>query len=228
MKENPRPQEEEKKREKRKRYKVKQPASEPAIFCSSSSYFLVLSPHSTDPAAIVMDNSIMSPPQDPLAPEEPATALEKVLVYTRYAYPLALFIFFLVSLAWWGIKTSQSSRPSPPSVSGVYEAGRRNRKKRNDNGNDDGGGLFSRIAGRFPGGTMAKSKKGSDDKLTPTRKAVFNWLLVGVIVTFVANSANVILHALTTRGWWCGQAYVVRNHNLSFYFSPSSRLRRLG
>lgn len=151
-----------------------------------------------------MSPPLLLPPQQghPVA----LTTPETILLYTRYAYPLTLFVFFLVSLAWWGIKTSYSSKPSPPGVNGIYNG---HNRKRNGVGGDEAGGLFSSIAGRFPGGTAAKSKKGSDDKLTPMRRAVFNWLLLGVIVTFVANSANVILRALTNTGWWCGQAYVV-------------------
>lgn len=165
-----------------------------------------------------MSPSLLLPPQhrDLVA----LTTPETVLLYTRYAYPLTLFVFFLVSLAWWGIKTSFSSPPSPPGVNGIYNG--RNRKRNSGSiGADERRGLFSAIAGRFPGGTAAKSKKGTDDKLTPMRRAVFNWLLVGVIVTFVANSANVILRALTNTGWWCGQAYVV---SFFFCFATSSIL----
>lgn len=157
------------------------------------------------------------PSESPLEPGIPATSpLGEVILYTRYVYPLALFVFFLFTLAWWGISTSQSSRPSPPSVNGIYENGRRTRDTGSGN---DGPGLFARIAGRFPGGTPAKSKRGSSDKLTPTRKAVFNWLLVGIIMTFVLNSASVIFHALTTRGWWVGQAYVICTVSLLFIYA---------
>lgn len=45
--------------------------------------------------------------------------------------------------------------------------------------------------------------------LTPIRKALLSWGLVIVILSFIANSANIILHALVKAGWWCGQDVVV-------------------
>lgn len=42
-------------------------------------------------------------------------------------------------------------------------------------------------------------------------KHVFNWLSVGVLVTFLADSAIYILHVMVARSenWWRGQASVV-------------------
>lgn len=51
--------------------------------------------------------------------------------------------------------------------------------------------------------------KGKHVGLTPIRKAVLGWALVIVIMTYIANSANIILHALVKIGWWCGQDVVV-------------------
>jgi len=130
-----------------------------------------------------------------------------VVFYTHYAYPVSLFFFFIVALTWWGISTSEYSKPTPPPVTGIYENGK-GKKKRQSLGRTNSG-FCGRVAERFPGGAKAKGKKVADDKLTPLRKAAFNWLLVGVIFTFVANSTNVILHALTKKGWWCGKEYVV-------------------
>lgn len=70
----------------------------------------------------------------------------------------------------------------------------------------------------------AKGKRVVDDRLTPLRKAVLNWLLVGIIFTFVANSTNVILHALTKHGWWCGKDYVV---SLPLFFASIVADRKL-
>jgi ATP-binding cassette, subfamily B, vacuolar membrane transporter HMT1/ACLQ len=154
-------------------------------------------------------------------PHRPQSLAGDIVYFAHYYYPLALFCFFLTSLTWWGISTSGSSKPKPPPVTGVYENGKNKNKRastaaeRNGvNGDDNGGdngddGFFRRMAQRFPGGGKAKGIKAAEEKLTPMRKAVFNWLLVGVIITFVLNSANVILHALTKRGWWCGKDYVV-------------------
>jgi len=90
---------------------------------------------------------------------------------------------------------SESSKPAPPPVTGIYESGKR--KKKCQSSGRTKSGFCGRIAERFLGGAKAKGKKVADDKLTPLRKAAFNWLLVGVIFILVANSPNVILHALT-------------------------------
>ena len=46
---------------------------------------------------------------------------------------------------------------------------------------------------------------------SPLRKLVFYYLSTGVIVTFIANAVNIVIHALTKRdtGWWCGEATAV-------------------
>jgi len=60
--------------------------------------------------------------------------------------------------------------------------------------------------GRYGGGEGRQNKNVG---LTPIRKALLSWGLVIVILSFVANSANIILHALVKAGWWCGQDVVV-------------------
>lgn len=45
--------------------------------------------------------------------------------------------------------------------------------------------------------------------LTPMRRAMFHWAVVFVILSYMANAVNIILHALTKPGWWCGQDVVV-------------------
>jgi len=74
---------------------------------------------------------------------------------------------------------SKSSKPTPLPVTGIYESGKRKKKRQiSDRTNS---GFCGRIAERFPGGAKAKGKKVAGDKLTPLRKAAFNWVLVGVI-----------------------------------------------
>lgn len=127
-----------------------------------------------------------------------------LLVYTRYYYPLVLFFFFIISLTVWGIATSESSKPTPPPVNGIYSRVSRGSKKPKSETS-----TFKRIAARFPGG-IPHQKDADELRLGPIRKAVLNWLLTGVLVTLVANAVNVIMHALTsTAEWWCGKDYVV-------------------
>lgn len=48
-------------------------------------------------------------------------------------------------------------------------------------------------------------------EFSPGRKLVFLYLAAGLLATYVANGAEVILHALTMAedGWWCGKEMVV-------------------
>jgi hypothetical protein len=52
---------------------------------------------------------------------------------------------------------------------------------------------------------------------SPLRKLVFYYLSAGVILTFVANATNIVIHALTKRadGWWCGEPTAVSGSCIS-------------
>ncbi|KAF8545255.1 hypothetical protein BDD12DRAFT_871545 [Trichophaea hybrida] len=145
-----------------------------------------------DPNPAPLDHSVDTPP---------------LLLYTRYYYPLALFLFFIISLTAWGIVTSESSKPTPPPVNGIYNNGRR---WKNDRKNTSERGSFKRIAARFPGG-IPRQKAADEKRLGVFRKAALNWLLAGVLLTLVGNAVNVIMRALTNRDWWCGKDYVISN-----------------
>lgn len=137
------------------------------------------------------------------------TKTPPALKYTRYYYPLILFLFFVISLTAWGIATSQASAPKPPPVEAVLngdiDAVKRRRRRELAEKNT----WFKRFAARFPGGVTA-AREADEKRLSPLRKAIFNWLLVGVMITLLGNAVNVIMHALAKRGWWCGKDYVVR------------------
>ncbi|KAL7276231.1 ATP-binding cassette-type vacuolar membrane transporter Hmt1 [Rhizina undulata] len=158
-----------------------------------------------------MESTIFRPPGS-----APLTVSDKLLLYTHYIYPGFLFVFFLVSLTWWGIATSPS-RQRPPSVKGVYNGGPTGPAEV-----VNGKGWFQKFAARFPDGENSnKAAKGNVQgvvRLTAVRKAVFNWLLVGIIVTFLGDATNVVLHALTNRGWWCGKDYVLSTVSLMFIY----------
>jgi membrane protein YqaA with SNARE-associated domain len=60
----------------------------------------------------------------------------------------------------------------------------------------------------------AKEERDRKKKLkdfSPVRKLLFLHLSAGILATFVANGANIVVHALTKRenGWWCGEAMAV-------------------
>jgi ABC-type transport system involved in Fe-S cluster assembly fused permease/ATPase subunit len=54
-------------------------------------------------------------------------------------------------------------------------------------------------------------RKKVQDDVTPTQKRLFEWVSLAAALTFIANSVNVIVHALSSRKeqWWCGQAVVI-------------------
>lgn len=163
-----------------------------------------------------------------------SSSVQTILVFLRYAYPLVLFLFFMISLAVWGIKTSNKRPFTPPPTVPASKIGspRPSSPLINGNGSAQGNGQpktrtqtniseepqqqhDEKSMGRLKlwlTGRLEKKDGEGDRGLTPLRKAVMNWLLAGMIFTFVASSANIILHALTTEGWWCGQDVVVCGH----------------
>lgn len=141
-------------------------------------------------------------------PEE--TFTHPALRYARYYYPLILFLFFIISITWWGIATSEDSAPRPPPVKAVlngdHEAARRKRAR--EEAERKRKTPFMRIAVRFPGG-VPDLREADEGRLSGSRRAVWNWTLMAVMVTLGGNATNVVLHALAKRGWWCGKDYVV-------------------
>lgn len=113
----------------------------------------------------------------------------KFLDFLQYAYPIILLAFFLLAFTVRSIATSSST---------------------NSNGDEPAHG-----PGGKPLPLSKKAKKASTrdpgPELSRARKLVFEWLSVAACLTFVANTVNVIVHALydRKRGWWCGQAVVV-------------------
>lgn len=117
----------------------------------------------------------------------------------QYASPIILLFFFLVAF----------------SVRSVYIA---------DDSKEIGGPASSSDPGHppqlGPGGKALPARKlpRTDSSLAANldfsrpRKLLFNWLSVFTALTFVANAANICLHAIVKRreGWWCGEATVVR------------------
>ena len=113
----------------------------------------------------------------------------KFLDFLQDAYPIILLAFFLVAFTVRSIATSSTT---------------------NSNGDEPAYG---------PGGKpLPESKKAKKahkpdpgPELSRPRKLVFEWLSVAACLTFVADTINVIVHALYDRkqGWWCGQATVV-------------------
>ena len=128
-----------------------------------------------------------------MAPTEPwvsNTTAQAVLTYVHYAYPIILLFSFLLAFTVHSILTASKD----DTVQAVPD-------KTGPGGKP------------LPRNTSPSAKKGKQEALdfSPARKLVFDWLSIGVILTFLANSVIVIVHALTAKkhGWWCGQSTVV-------------------
>jgi hypothetical protein len=64
--------------------------------------------------------------------------------------------------------------------------------------------------------TKEEREKKKLKDFSPGRKLLFFYLSAGLLATFVANAANIIIHALTESengGWWCGEATAVSGHS---------------
>jgi hypothetical protein len=121
---------------------------------------------------------------------ENGSAPEVLLDIIHFNYPWVLLLIFLAAFVTNSVLTAESSTDiDEPVVLGP------------------GGKPLPRSAKKLK---EAKEKKKLKD-FSPYRKLLFAWLSAGVIVTFIANATNIIVHALTKRenGWWCGEATAV-------------------
>lgn len=117
---------------------------------------------------------------------DPHAALE-LLEYLRTSYPILLLLLFAVAfIANTVASARKANRPESPRMG--------------------------------PGGRPLPSRSRSSgirktQGFSNTVKRVFNWLSVGVLVTFLADATIYILHVMTARAehWWRGQSVVVRS-----------------
>ncbi|KAL8667541.1 MAG: hypothetical protein Q9168_007245 [Polycauliona sp. 1 TL-2023] len=113
---------------------------------------------------------------------------QSILIYTHFASPIILVVFFLVAFTAHSIATASvdSTVKDPKDQTGP------------------GGKPLPSTARKTSQETIALD-------FSPARKLLFNWLSVGTIATFLANAAVVIAHALVDRKehWWCGQSVAI-------------------
>ena len=117
----------------------------------------------------------------------PTTAL---LEAVHFNYPWIIVAVFLVAFLANSILTAETSNTSnAPTVTGP-------------------GG--KPLPGSAKKAKEEREKRKSED-FSPARKFVFIYLSVGVIITFIGNAINIVIHALSERenGWWCGEATAV-------------------
>lgn len=131
---------------------------------------------------------------------------QEIMVYTHYASPIILLIFFLVAFTAHSILTA--------SKEDVVQA------KPGQTG--PGGKPLPRTSS--PAAKAAREKKALD--FSPSRKLLFSWLSAGVVLTFLGNAGTVIVHALLDRkdNWWCGQAVVVCDSILLLHLWNSAHM----
>lgn len=109
-------------------------------------------------------------------------------MYTHFSSPIILLALFLIAFTAHSIITSSKDAVVQPSTSRTGPGGK-----------------------PLPNKAKETRRKNVLD-FSHARKLLFVWLSVGVIVTFVANAAVVILHAVLDRkeNWWCGESVAVR------------------
>ncbi|KAF2841008.1 heavy metal tolerance protein precursor [Patellaria atrata CBS 101060] len=124
----------------------------------------------------------------------------RILLVLHYAYPILLLFFFLSVFTAHGITAASNSNSNKPK---------------------------STILG--PGGkplpsldpTRGTKKKESKDDIPRHQKLMFEWISIITTITFLANTVNVIVHAIYSRkdSWWCGQSVVIYIVGSFFVFS---------
>ncbi|TVY58761.1 ABC transporter aclQ [Lachnellula suecica] len=128
---------------------------------------------------------------------------EHILKIVQANYAWLLFVVFLTVFVTNTVLTAEhSSESNEPILTGP------------------GGKPLPRSARKYKE-ELQRRKKLED--FSPARKAAFLYLSAGVLATFLANGANIVVHALSMRdgknGWWCGQATAVYVFASAFFFS---------
>ena len=132
------------------------------------------------------------------------TLARQILIYLHFTSPLFLLTLFLVAFTAYGIATA-SSNPEIQAGKAEHTSPRRDSLPRKT----------------LPSTKRLRKEQAID--FSPTRKQLFAWLSVGIILTFLANATIVVLHAVIARkeNWWCGESVVVNHLNPSKHSHPA-------
>jgi hypothetical protein len=120
------------------------------------------------------------------------STVTELLDVVQFNYPWVLFVVFLVAFFANSILSAEpSSESKEPLLLGP------------------GGKPLPRSVARKNKEERDKKKKLKD--FSPVRNLLFLYLSAALLATFVANGANIIVHALTKseNGWWCGKSTAV-------------------
>ena len=136
----------------------------------------------------------------------PHRKVQEIMLYTHYASPIILLVFFLVAFTAHSILTASKEDlvQVEPGQTGP------------------GGKPLPRNSS--PTAKAAREKKALD--FSPFRKLLFTWLSAAIVLTLLGNAVTVIVHALLDRkdNWWCGQAVVVCDIILLLHLWTSANL----
>lgn len=117
---------------------------------------------------------------------DPHAALE-LLEYLRTCYPIFLLVLFVVAFV---ANTMVTAR----------KAGRKDSQRMGPGGRP------------LPERSQSSRPFRKTQSFSKTVKRLFNWLSVAILVTFLADAANCVVHVMVARSehWWRGQSMVVR------------------
>ena len=117
--------------------------------------------------------------------------VRQALVYLHYSYPMILLLVFFASFMVYSICIESEEETLP------------------DNSVPKGPGGKPLPKKKQPKRSLERSRY----EFSSTTRAVFDWLTVGVILTFLADAALICIHALVDRkdNWWCGKPVAVNS-----------------
>lgn len=117
------------------------------------------------------------------------STVQELVDVVHFNYAWVLFVVFMIAFVTNSVLTAEpSSESREPILTGP------------------GGKPLPRSARKYKE-ELQRRKKLKD--FSPVRKVLFQYLSAALLATFVANGANVVVHALSTEEWWCGKAKAV-------------------
>lgn len=115
-------------------------------------------------------------------------AAQDLLTVLHFAYPVILLVYFLTAFM---VRSVWTAREESASTAAAQKG--------------PGGKLLPRNKKAKP------PRKDPATEFSPATKSVFNWVSVGVVLTFLADAVVICVHALVKResNWWCGKDVAV-------------------
>lgn len=122
-----------------------------------------------------------------------------ILRIVQFNYAWVLFAVFLISFVTHSILTAEpSSEPQEAVLTGP------------------GGKPLPRSAKKYK---EARERRRKLEDFSRGRKVLFLYLSAALLATFVASGANIVIHALSHTGWWCGESAAIYVCASAFFWS---------